>query len=266
MKTVFEDGDVEACECCAGSVEGVTEPVFSIFVLEAQIHATCLEVFKIGATRDFEIGVLSRRPDFDIVGASGTEPEVACAEFDHSIGEVEGLKNSLGIGCEGFERGIGMIGVANFDKFNFVELMHANEAASAESGGTRFASETWGIGGVLDRQVCERKNFLAMEVGDGDFRSGNEEEGIVLAAVLLISKFGELRGADESFGFDDEWGVYLRVPMLGGMEIEQKIDQNAFEFGSWSGVADEPAPAHASGAIEVEEAKSVCNGYMILGF
>src|SRR3569623_393391 len=64
----LEERDVEPREGCARAVERVTEAVFAVFILVAQVHAPRLIVAEIAAAGNLEIGVLSRSPDFDVIG------------------------------------------------------------------------------------------------------------------------------------------------------------------------------------------------------
>ena len=50
------------------AVEGVTEFVFTVRAFVAKIHPARLKIFEIGAARNFEIRVLPRGPNFEVVG------------------------------------------------------------------------------------------------------------------------------------------------------------------------------------------------------
>jgi hypothetical protein len=43
----FDEGDIEARQRSAGTIQGVTESVFSVLVFEAQLHTASLVVFEI---------------------------------------------------------------------------------------------------------------------------------------------------------------------------------------------------------------------------
>src|SRR5271154_6974819 len=63
----FKQGDVNAGKRRAGAVEGVAEAVFALGVLEAEVQPAGLVVLEVGAARDFQVAILARRPDLDIV-------------------------------------------------------------------------------------------------------------------------------------------------------------------------------------------------------
>ena len=89
LLAVFEEGDHQAGEGDATAVESVDEAVFAVLGFIADVAATGLEIFAIGDAGDFEVGVLTRGPDFDVVGFAGGEAEIAGAEFEDAIVEAE---------------------------------------------------------------------------------------------------------------------------------------------------------------------------------
>ena len=255
MLVGFQQSDVDAGESGARAVEGVAKAIFAFGVLESETKAASLEVFEVGATGDFEVGVLAWGPDFDVVSLGAAEAEVAGTKLDHAVMQAKGLKDFLGVGSQRLELGVGRLGGRQFDEFNFVELMDANEAAGAEAGGPGFAPEARGISDEFFREVGEGKDFLAMEIGDGDFGSGGEVELVAFATIELLLELGQLAGADEGFLANDEGGAELRVPMLASMEVEHVVDERALEAGALAGVAGKGAAAHAGGAFEIEQAE-----------
>lgn len=262
----FDQGDEESGEGGAGAVEGVGEAVFAVGVFVAEVHAAGLVVAEGGTAGDFEVGFLAGGPDFDVVGFGGAEADVAGAEFDDAVVEAEELEDFFGVAGEGFEGVHGGLGGGDVDELDFVELVHANEAAGAEAGAAGFTTEAGGVGGVVDGEVLVFEDLLAMEVGDGDFGGGDEVEVVFGAVVDLVAELGELAGADEALGFDEERGADLGVAVPGGVEVEEEVDEGALEAGAGAAIDDEGGAGDFGAGFEVEHAVGLAEGDVVFGF
>src|SRR5690606_29597442 len=77
---VLHDGKQEPPDGDARAIEGVNElsPLAAAWPVPC-IHATRLEVSAVRTAGDFAIGLLTRQPDFDVVGLASTETHVAAA-------------------------------------------------------------------------------------------------------------------------------------------------------------------------------------------
>src|SRR5438105_10993824 len=107
----------------------MTKTVFAFRVLESEIHPSRLKIREVRATRNFQIGVLSWRPNLDVVGLGRTKAEVAGAKFNHAIMQPEQLQNFLGIGGQSFMLLVGTLRGGDFDQLHLVELMNPNDPA-----------------------------------------------------------------------------------------------------------------------------------------
>jgi len=63
----------------------VSELVFAVNRLEAQVHAARLVVGEVRATGHFQIGVLSWRPHLNVIGLRRAEADVARAKLDDCV-------------------------------------------------------------------------------------------------------------------------------------------------------------------------------------
>lgn len=186
----LDEGDEEAGEGGARAVEGVAEAVLPVRILVAQVHAAGLIVSEVAATGHFEVVILARCPDFDVVSFGGTKSDIATAELDHSVVEAELLEDGFGVGGEFVEFVEGVLRGGDFDEFHFVKLVHADESAGAESGAAGFATEAGGVAAVLDGQSVRGDDLLTMEVGDRNLGGGDEVKRIVGASVELVGELG----------------------------------------------------------------------------
>ena len=133
--------------------------------------------------------------------------------------------------------------------------MHADEAARAESGGTRFPAEAGSVGRVFDRELLQLHDFLAMQIRDRHFGGRHKVEVVVFAPVLLILELGKLGGANQGLAFHQQRRAYFRVAMLLRVQIEQELNQRPFELCAFAHEHGESAAANLRGALEVQEAE-----------
>ena len=105
--------------------------------------------------------------------------------------------------------------------------MHANQAARAESRAASLAAEAGRVGGVVDRQLVERQDFLAVQVGHRHLGGGDQIQVINLTMIHLIAKLRQLARAFQTLGFHEERGSDLRVAVLRGVQVEQEADERA---------------------------------------
>ena len=182
----------------------MAEAILSLRVLETQIHPTRLEILEVRAARHFQIRVLSRRPDFDVVSLGRAKTEIARAKFDHAIVQAEQLQHALRVRRQRFMFRVGSFRRRDFHQLHLVELMHANDAARLASGRTRFAPKTRRVGDKFLRQLRGRENFFAMKIRHRHFRRRREEHLVFLQPVHVFLKLRQLRRADHAIAPDQK--------------------------------------------------------------
>lgn len=95
---VFKNSGHRTSNSKAGPIEGVDKLRFGFAVTaEPNIGTTRLEIYTVGAGRDFTVLVLCGEPDFDVIAFGGREPKVTRAEANHMVWQSKGLKNPFGI-------------------------------------------------------------------------------------------------------------------------------------------------------------------------
>src|SRR5438046_9986832 len=105
----------------------MTKTVFAFRILEPQIHPPRLKIREVRATRNFQIGILSRRPNLDVAGLGRTKAEITRTKFNYAVMQLERLQNSLGIACQGLMLIVGTLQGWKFNQSHLVELMSAND-------------------------------------------------------------------------------------------------------------------------------------------
>ncbi len=240
--------------------------VFAVGVFETEVHAAGLVVTKGGAGRHFEVGFLARRPDFDVVGLGGAEANIAGAEFDDTVVEAEELEDFFGVASERFQSVHGGLRRGDVHEFDFVKLMHADESAGAEASAACLPAEAGGVSGVVDGKLVVFQDFLTVKIGDGYFGGGNEVEIVLGAVINLVAEFWELAGADEAFGFHEKGRTDLGITMLGGVEIEQEVDEGALESCASPTINHEGAAGDFGTRFKVDHAMGLAKRDMVFRF
>ncbi len=64
-----------------------------------------------------------------------------------------------------------------------------------------------------------------MQVSQGDFGGRHEPEIILLVVIKVVSKLGQITGANHTFTFDHEGRVYFRVAVLFYMKVEHEVNE-----------------------------------------
>ncbi len=263
LLAVFQKCDDEARESDAAAVEGVDETVFAVFVLstwlkasfEADVATSALEIFTVGDAGDFEVGILTSRPDFDIVGLSAGEAEVAGAKLDNAVVKAEQLKDFFGVSEHFFQFCVRSFRGGEFYQFDFVELVDAQHAASLFAGCARLASEARGMSGIVFGKFILAQDFVPMKIGDGDFGGGDQIKLIVFAAVKFLLEFREFAGVERGGAIDEYGHVEFSVTVLASVKIEHEGDEGAFEFRAETAQDNESAGRDFGGALQVEDAE-----------
>src|SRR5207302_865069 len=104
---------------------------------------------------------LAGKPDFDVVGLRRRETQVARAEHDGSVRKVKPLQNLLRVAGELLELFVRPLGSRRRHELHFVELMLTNQSADVLSVRSRLTAETWGVCGVVQRQLAAVDDLTA---------------------------------------------------------------------------------------------------------
>src|SRR5437667_9482525 len=101
----------------------MTKTVFAFRILEPQIHPPRLKIREVRATRNFQIGILSRRPNLDVVGLGRTKAEITRTKFNHAVMQLERLQNSICIGFQGLMLRVLSVSGGNLEQLRSVEMI-----------------------------------------------------------------------------------------------------------------------------------------------
>ena len=85
------------------------------------------------------------------------------------------------------------------------------------------------------------EDLVAEQVGHRHFGRGNGEERIVAEGVHVLLELRQLPRADHRVAVDEERREHFRVTVLARVQVEQEIDQPAFQPRPGALVENEPA-------------------------
>lgn len=254
LLVLLEEGDVEAGEGGAGAIESERKAIFPIGVFEAGAHAACLIIAEAGAGGDFEVFAVAGGPDFDVVGFGCGLADIAGAELDDAVVEAEFSEDRFGVGGEFLENLEAGIGMDDLNEFDFIELVHADDAFVIAARGAGLAAEAGGIGNHFHGKNGGGDDGIPVEIGDGDFGGGGEEEGVAavgfggFGAEHVVLEFRELAGAFHALAEDEVGDIDLLVA-VGGLGVQEEADEGALEAGAFAAVDGEAGAGEADGIV-----------------
>ena len=220
----------------------------------ADTGAAGLEVEEVGAGGDLAVGVLPRQPDLDIVGLGRREAEIATAEVDDPVRQLEKLQHLFGITEQGLEFVPGILRTGELDQLDLLELMLANQAAGILAVGPCLGTKAGGVGGILDRQVRLVDGLSGKDIGHRYLGGGDQPQVPALELEQVFLEFGQLAGAGHSFGVDHERRQHLGVAVALGVEVDKEADQSPGEAGAEALEQGKAGPGQAGGGFEIKDA------------
>lgn len=158
-----------------------------------------------------------------------------------------------------------MIRVDDLDELDFIKLVHANDASIIAARAAGFATEAGGLGGELDGEVGLGEEGIAVKIGDRDLGGRCEEELIVLGAIHVVLEFRELARTFHAFAFHDVGDIDLFIAVLLSLEIEEKLDEGALEFSSFTAIDGKARPRKAGAVVEANKAFRFGEFEVVLG-
>jgi hypothetical protein len=92
--------------------------------------------------------------------------------------------------------------------------MQAVQAAHVGAPATGLAAKAGRIGTAADRELIPIKDLVAVEIGNGDFRRGNQVEPFLLIDIHLPFLIRELTGGSGTFRIDHNRGQHLLIAVF----------------------------------------------------
>ena len=156
-----------------------------------------LVVSAVGAGDELAVDAESREPRLNVVLLGGGVVEGARDDGNNAVGDLERLDEVLGSGDHLVESGPGLLGVAEDELLDLLELVDTEHAPRVLAVRAGLLAEARGDAGVEARQILALEPLTAVQRRDGLLGSGDEVHvaGLGLAADLveLLVKLLELR-------------------------------------------------------------------------
>src|SRR5262249_19817996 len=98
------------------------------FAAEPDLGAACLKRLAVGARRDLAIGVLARKPDFNVIGLGCAEPDVAGRQHDGAVCQSQRFKYGFRDARQAVQLFVRLRGSSKLDQLSLVEWMLADQS------------------------------------------------------------------------------------------------------------------------------------------
>ena len=233
---------------------------------EADIGSSGLEVFRVGAGRDFPVFALGREPNFNIVGLGSGEAQIAGAQANHMVRQFQGLEDPLSIIGEFFQLVIAAFRSGIFHHFYLVELVLTNQAPGIPAGRTGFSPEAGGQCRYVDGKLGPINDFLPVVVGQRYFGGRNQVHILVFHLVHIFLEFRQLARTRHGSGADNVRRNHFRIAVLLGMLVQHEVVDRTFQMGTGTHIVIEPGTGNLGSPFSIQDAQVFANFPVVFRF
>ena len=161
----------------------------------ADVEPPRLEVGGVGAGRQLPVALLAGQPDLDVVLLGGGGAEVAHRDVLHLVVEPQ-LLGDLLLDREQLVVGLlRLVGQAEHEHLQLVELVDAEDAARVLAGGAGLAAEARGEADVAQRQLRLLQDRAGVQRCQRHLGRADQEQVVLLDGVGLLARLREHAGA-----------------------------------------------------------------------
>ena len=171
-----------------------------------------------------EMGLLRRVPERYAVESHHW---LILHEQHPAIGQLERLEDGFGGERHVLVLGGGVVGAADRDQLDFLELMLADIPARVLARRSRLGTEARSECGQLDRQRGVGEDLLADAVGQADF-AGRDQPVIFAGAERIFGELGQLSGAEHRFAAHQQRRRAFGETR-GGLAVEHELPERALK-------------------------------------
>ena len=154
-----------------------------------------------------------------------------------------------------------VVGSANYNLLDLVELMNAIQTCSVFAGGASFAAKACGCGDIFQWQRFQRNDFISMQSHQSDFACSREKQ-IMIASTLgffkvicLLSACGEKTSANHAFLADDDGNSHWLKTALIRHEIKRISNDRMMQSHPKSSQHIVPCSRHLDSAFKVNQSE-----------
>ena len=110
--------------------------------------------------------------------------------------------------------------------------MLADQTAGILARASGFGAEAGAVGTVPQRQFLTIQNLITVQVGNGNFRRGNQVHVHALQLEHVFREFRKLTGTPHAVSIYNKGREKLRIPVLGSMQVQIEVDDAALQTGA----------------------------------
>ena len=163
----------------------------------------------------------------------------------------------------GFVSLLALLRPHQLNQLHLLELMLPNQPSGIATVGTSLGSKTGSVGRVTSRQLFCRKDLIAMQVGDRNFRRRNEIIVVRLRQPKeIVGELGQLPRSGERLVVDDEGRNHL-VVALGHRVVQHERHQRSVHSGSLALENREACAGDLGTALKIEEVSLLAEAVVI---
>ena len=200
---------------------------------------------------DFHIAVIGRHPHLDVIALGGGEAQIARAQRHHAIGQAQQLQHLFGLTGHGFQLFVALLRLGDFDHFDLIELVLADQATGIAAGAARLLAEARAVGAVADGQILAVQDHIAVQVSHGHLGGGNQE-GVLIQLVGVLFKLGQLTRAGHGAAGDHVGRQHLGVA-VGSMGIHKEVDDRALKTRAQAAIHGKARTADLCRRVEIQD-------------
>ena len=220
---------------------------------EPDVGPAGLEIFRIGAGRDFPVFVLFREPDFHIVAFGGRKAQIPGAQADHMVGQFQGFQDVFRVAHQFFQFIIAGFRFAELHHFHFVELVLPDQAPGIPACAAGFGPEAGGHGSQVDGQVIPVQDFSPVIVGQRHFRGGDQVHILAFHLVHVFVEFGQLPGTGHGSGVHDVGRDHFQIAVFPGVLVQHEVVHRTFQTGAGPFVIVEPGTGNLGCPFRIQD-------------
>src|SRR5712692_4026326 len=138
---VLQDRDEPAGGRHRRGVQGVWQELLAADLARPDVQPACLVVRAVAATDHFAVRRLPRIPRLDVVLLRGDRADVPRAHVHDPVRDLEGAIDRLSVLPELLVPGPAVLGAAEDELFDFVELVHPEEALRVDAMSANLSPE-----------------------------------------------------------------------------------------------------------------------------
>ena len=98
-------------------------------------------------------------------------------------------------------------------------------------------------------------NFIAVDIGNRYFSSGNQIQTVNIRSIHVLGKFRQLARSPAGITIGHEWWENFYESIIFYVIVQHKIDQRSFQTGTLPGIQRESASSNLGSTIKIEKIK-----------